>query len=127
MPAFALHVDPYRGGAEQSLPGEQPGVEPVQRGVGHAALPTPAQVSAGADAQMHRGGRGAQDGVVLHHTGQRVIVPAVDEQGRHRPVRQKRPEVDRIPKGVPGAAMGELVPVELQVDAGETVDHLTKR
>ena len=127
MPAFALHMDLYRGGAEQSLPAEQPGVEPVQWGVGHAALPAPAQVSTGADAQMHGGGRGAQDGVVLHHAGQRVIVPAVDEQGRHRPFRQQGPEVHRIPKGIPGAAVSELVPVELQVDAGEPVDHLTER
>ncbi len=72
-------------------------------------------------------GAAAQEGVVIHHAGQRVIVPAVDEQCRHRPFRQQRPEVHRIPKGIPGAAVSELVPVELQVDTREPANHLTER
>ena len=71
-------------------------------------------------------GEARQDGVVLDHARQRVIVPAVDEQGRHGPIRQQRPEVHRIPKDIPGAVVSELVPVELEVDAGEPVDHLTE-
>ena len=72
-------------------------------------------------------GDARQDGVVLHHARQRVIVPAVDEQSRHRPFRQQRPEVHGIPKGIRGAAVSKLIPVELQVDAGESLDHLTER
>ena len=79
----------------------QVGVEPVERCVGHAALAATAEVAAGADAQVHGRGRVAQDRVVVEHAGQRVVVPAVDQQdgdvpvGEHGAEVRPRPRTDR--------------------------------
>ena len=85
-------------------------------------------MAAGADAQAHRRGRVAQDRVVLEHAGERVVVPAVDQEDRDLPSRVSRlAEVDRGPERVVGPGVRELVLVERQVLAGEMADHVAER
>ena len=105
----------------------QVGVEPVERGVGHPALAAATEVATGADAQVHRRGRVAEDRVVGEHAGQRVVVPAVDEQDRHLPVGEHPAEVDRGPERVVGPAVRELVLVEREVLAGHVTDDVAER
>ena len=65
--------------------------------------------------------------VVVEHLRALVVLPAVDEEGRHAPRRQHRAEVERRPERVVGIAVRELLREQRQVLAGEELDRVTER
>ncbi len=124
--AVALHVQRHRLLREEVGHVAQIGVEPVERRIGHATLAAATEMTARADAQVHRCGRVAQDRVVGEHAGERVVVPAVDQQDRDLPVGEHLAEVDRGPERVARRTVRELVVVERQVLAGEVADDVAE-